>query len=66
MWSVKKTFVIKGKIYLIFNLMVLTGGGTVDVSFGLDDGVLGGNVKVGGASRFQVSSLSVLTLIVLG
>ena len=46
--------------------MVLTGGGTVDVSFGLDDGVLGGNVKVGGASRFQVSSLSVLTLIVLG
>ena len=29
------------------------GGGALDVTFGINDGLLEGNVKVGGAARFQ-------------
>jgi len=45
---------VAGSAYAAVTGPLNVGGGTVDVSFGLDDGVLGGNVKVGGASRFQV------------
>ena len=35
-------------------------GAAALLTVNMDDGVLGGNVKVGGASRFEVSSLSLL------